>query len=69
VRVVTERCTFELTAGGLRLIEVVPGTTPADIATLCTAPFTIADNLAVMPTALFSAGYGPLVQPARQGDL
>jgi acyl CoA:acetate/3-ketoacid CoA transferase len=69
VRVVTERCTFELTAAGLRLVEVVPGVSPAEIAALCTAPFTIADKLAVMPTAMFSAGHGPLVQPARQGDL
>jgi hypothetical protein len=43
--------------------------TPGEIAALCTAPFTIADTLAVMPTAMFSAGHGPLVRPARQGDL
>ena len=68
VRIVTERCTFELTASGLRLIEVVPGTTPADIQALCTTPFAIADDLAVMPTALFNAGHRPLLRPARQGD-
>ena len=67
VRIVTERCTFELVTSGLRLVEIVPGTQPAEIRALCTAPFQIADDLAVMPIEMFNAGYGPLLQPSHQG--
>jgi acyl CoA:acetate/3-ketoacid CoA transferase len=69
VHIVTERCTFELTAAGLRLVEIIPGVTPAEIQALCTAPFAIADDLAVMPATLFNADHRPLLQPARQGDV
>ena len=62
VRIVTERCTFELVASGLRLVEIVPGSSPAEIRALCTAPFQVADDLAVMPIKMFNVGYGPLLR-------
>lgn len=63
VRIVTERCTFELTCDGLHLVEIVPGFRPEQIAALCTAPFTIADELQVMPRSLFSEQVAPLITP------
>lgn len=69
VRIVTERCTFELTASGLRLVEIIPGTSPDEIRALCTAPFAVADNLKVMPEKMFRADHGRLLQPSHQGDI
>lgn len=65
VRIVTERCTFELVTSGLRLVEIVPGSSPAEIRALCTAPFQVADDLAVMPVKMFNAGHGPLLRPSH----
>ena len=65
VRIVTERCTFDLGPSGLRLVEIVPGATPDSIRALCDAPFEVAPDLAVMPAAVFNPG--PLVGPAKTG--
>lgn len=67
VRIVTERCMFDLTAQGLRLIEVVPGIDPEHIRAQCTAKFTIAENLQIMPEALFRRDHQPLLRAPRHG--
>ncbi len=53
---VTERCVFELTAEGLKLIEVAPGVEVGrDIVDLMEVP-PIIDEVALMDSRLFSAG-------------
>jgi acyl CoA:acetate/3-ketoacid CoA transferase len=62
VRLVTERCTFELTPTGISLVEVIPGIdVRRQVLDLCAIPVAVAENLAVMDAALFADGTRPLL--------
>jgi propionate CoA-transferase len=62
VRIVTERCTFELRGGGLHLTEIIPGIdVRREILDLCAIPVTVNEPLAVMDAALFHDGATPLL--------
>lgn len=55
VRIITERCVFEVRAGGLVLIETAPGIDPAtQIAPLLDFPLVSDPQLRTMPRAIFS---------------
>jgi acyl CoA:acetate/3-ketoacid CoA transferase len=62
VRIVTERCTFELRGDGLHLTEVVPGVDiRRQILDLCAISVTVDEPVPVMDTALFHDAAAPLL--------
>lgn len=62
VRFLTERCTLQMTGGGLELIEIVPGIDPRrDVTDLCEFPISIANDLRTMDSRLLCDEAGCLL--------
>jgi propionate CoA-transferase len=62
VRIVTERCTFELRGDGLHLTEVVPGVeVRRQILDLCAIPVIVDEPLPMMDAGLFRDDAAPLL--------
>lgn len=62
VRIITERCTFELKPDGLHLVEVAPGIDPKrQVIEQCEVPIKIDEPLAVMDPRLLHDDANPLL--------